>query len=37
VTPEEVAWSVAMLLAPEADALLGSTLSLDVGARKGIF
>jgi NAD(P)-dependent dehydrogenase (short-subunit alcohol dehydrogenase family) len=37
VTPEEVAWSVAMLLAPEADALLGSTLSLDVGARRGIF
>jgi NAD(P)-dependent dehydrogenase (short-subunit alcohol dehydrogenase family) len=37
VTPEEVAWSVAMLLAPEADALLGSTLALDMGARRGIF
>ncbi len=37
VTPAEVAWSVAMLLAPEADALLGSTLALDMGARKGIF
>ena len=37
VTPDEVAWSVALLLAPEADALLGSTLSLDMGARKGIF
>lgn len=37
VTPAEVAWTVAMLLAPEADALHGSTLALDVGARKGIF
>jgi NAD(P)-dependent dehydrogenase (short-subunit alcohol dehydrogenase family) len=37
VTPAEVAWSVAMLLAPEADALHGSTLALDVGARRGIF
>ena len=37
VTPTEVAWSVAMLLDPEADALTGSTLALDVGARKGIF
>jgi NAD(P)-dependent dehydrogenase (short-subunit alcohol dehydrogenase family) len=37
VTPAEVAWAVAVLLAPEADALHGSTLALDVGARKGIF
>jgi NAD(P)-dependent dehydrogenase (short-subunit alcohol dehydrogenase family) len=37
VTPEEVAWAVATLLAPEADALHGSMLSLDVGARRGIF
>jgi len=37
VTPEEVAWAVATLLAPEADALLGSTLGLDMGARRGIF
>ena len=37
VTPDEVAWSVAMLLAPEADALTGSMLALDVGARRGIF
>lgn len=37
VTPAEVAWAVATLLAPEADALLGSTLALDVGARRGIF
>ncbi|SHK28419.1 NAD(P)-dependent dehydrogenase, short-chain alcohol dehydrogenase family [Pseudonocardia thermophila] len=36
VTPEEVAWAVAALLAPEADALLGSTLGLDMGARRGI-
>jgi NAD(P)-dependent dehydrogenase (short-subunit alcohol dehydrogenase family) len=37
VTPAEVAWAVATLLAPEAGALDGSTLSLDVGARRGIF
>lgn len=37
VTPAEIAWSVAMLLAPEAGALHGSTLALDMGARKGIF
>ena len=37
VTPAEVAWAVAMLLAPEADALHGATLALDVGARHGIF
>jgi NAD(P)-dependent dehydrogenase (short-subunit alcohol dehydrogenase family) len=37
VTPDEVAWAVATLLAPEADALLGSTLALDMGARRGIF
>jgi NAD(P)-dependent dehydrogenase (short-subunit alcohol dehydrogenase family) len=37
VTPAEVAWAVATLLAPEAGALDGSSLSLDVGARRGIF
>jgi len=37
VTPAEVAWAVATLLAPEAGALDGSTLALDVGARRGIF
>ena len=37
VTPAEVAWAVAILLAPEAGALDGSALSLDVGARRGIF
>lgn len=37
VTPAEVAWAVSVLLAPEADALHGSTLGLDMGARRGIF
>lgn len=37
VTPAEVAWAVALLLAPEAGALHGSALALDMGARKGIF
>ena len=37
VTPAEVAWAVATLLAPEAAARDGSALSLDVGARRGIF
>ena len=37
VTPEQVAWAVALLLDPEADALHGSTLGLDMGARRGIF
>lgn len=37
VTPAEVAWAVAALLAPEAAALAGSTLALDMGARRGIF
>lgn len=35
-TPEQVAWAVALLLAPEADALTGSTLFLDSGRRRGI-
>jgi NAD(P)-dependent dehydrogenase (short-subunit alcohol dehydrogenase family) len=37
VTPAEVAWAVATLLAPEASALHGATLALDLGARKGLF
>ncbi|GEL21515.1 3-oxoacyl-ACP reductase [Pseudonocardia sulfidoxydans NBRC 16205] len=37
VTPAEVAWTVATLLAPEADALHGATLALDAGARRGLF
>lgn len=36
-TTEEVAWSVAQLLAAEAGALHGSTLALDGGSRRGIF
>jgi NAD(P)-dependent dehydrogenase (short-subunit alcohol dehydrogenase family) len=35
-TPEQVAWAVAMLLAPEADAMTGSTLMLDSGRRRGL-
>jgi NAD(P)-dependent dehydrogenase (short-subunit alcohol dehydrogenase family) len=35
-TPEQVAWAVALLLAPEADAMAGSTLFLDAGRRKGL-
>ncbi len=35
-TPEQVAWAVALLLAPEADAFAGSTLMLDAGRRKGL-
>lgn len=35
-TPEQVAWAVALLLAPEADALTGSTLMLDSGRRRGL-
>lgn len=35
-TPEQVAWAVSMLLAPEADALAGSVLGLDSGRRHSI-
>lgn len=35
-TPEQVAWAIALLLAPEADALAGSTLFMDAGRRKGM-
>lgn len=35
-TIDEVAWAVAILLAPEAAALHGSVLSLDAGRRRGI-
>lgn len=35
-TPGQVAWAVAMLLAPEADALAGSALMLDSGRRRGL-
>jgi NAD(P)-dependent dehydrogenase (short-subunit alcohol dehydrogenase family) len=35
-TPEQVAWAVSLLLSPEADAMTGSALMLDVGRRHGI-
>lgn len=35
-TPEQVAWAVTLLLAPEADAMTGSTLMLDNGRRRGL-
>ena len=35
-TPEQVAWAVALLAAPEADALAGSSLMLDSGRRHGL-
>lgn len=35
-TVEQIAWGIAMLLAPEADALAGSTLFMDAGRRKGL-
>lgn len=33
---DQVAWAVEMLLAPEADAMTGSTLMLDAGRRRGL-
>jgi NAD(P)-dependent dehydrogenase (short-subunit alcohol dehydrogenase family) len=35
-TVEQVAWAVATLLAPEADAFAGSTFFMDAGRRKGL-
>lgn len=35
-TPAQVAWAVAMLLDPEADAMTGSALMLDSGRRRGL-
>jgi NAD(P)-dependent dehydrogenase (short-subunit alcohol dehydrogenase family) len=35
-TPEQVSWAVSLLLAPEADAMTGSTLMLDAGRRRGL-
>jgi NAD(P)-dependent dehydrogenase (short-subunit alcohol dehydrogenase family) len=35
-TPEQIAWAMQMLLAPEADALAGGTLFMDAGRRKAI-
>lgn len=36
VDARQVAWGVAMLLAPEADAMAGSTMFLDAGRRRGL-
>jgi NAD(P)-dependent dehydrogenase (short-subunit alcohol dehydrogenase family) len=35
-TPEQVAWAVSLLLAPEADSMTGSSLMLDSGRRRGL-
>lgn len=35
-TTEQIAWAVATLLAPEADALTGGTLFMDAGRRRGL-
>ena len=35
-TPDQVAWAITMLLAPEATAMTGSTLMLDAGRRRGL-
>ncbi|HHK4245113.1 TPA: SDR family NAD(P)-dependent oxidoreductase [Pseudomonas aeruginosa] len=35
-TPEQVAWAVSLLLAPEADSMTGSALMLDSGRRRGL-
>lgn len=35
-TPKQVAWAIALLLAPEANAMTGSTLMLDSGRRHGL-
>lgn len=35
-TPQQVAWAVCLLLAPEADAMAGSSLMLDSGRRRGL-
>lgn len=36
ITPEQVAWAVALLADPEASALTGATITLDGGRRKGL-
>ncbi|MCE1240081.1 MAG: SDR family oxidoreductase [Azonexaceae bacterium] len=35
-TPAQIAWAVSLLLAPEADAMTGSSLMLDAGRRRGL-
>lgn len=36
VTPEQVAWAIALLLDPRADAMAGSTIMVDAGRRRGV-
>jgi NAD(P)-dependent dehydrogenase (short-subunit alcohol dehydrogenase family) len=36
-TVDQISWAVTQLLAPEADALHGATLTMDGGARRGLF
>lgn len=36
VNAGQIAWAVAMLLSPEADAMAGSTMFLDAGRRRGL-
>ncbi len=36
VNPEQVAWAIALLLDPRADAMAGSTLMVDAGRRRAI-
>jgi NAD(P)-dependent dehydrogenase (short-subunit alcohol dehydrogenase family) len=35
-TPDQVAWAIALLLDPRADAMAGSTLMVDVGRRRAV-
>lgn len=35
-TPDQVAWAVSLLLAPEADAMTGSALMVECGRRRGL-
>lgn len=37
VTPEQVAWAIALLLDPRADAMAGSTIMVDAGRRRSVF
>lgn len=35
-SPEQVAWGICLLLAPEADAMAGASIMLDAGRRRGL-
>lgn len=36
-TPEQIAWAISLLAAPEADALAGGTLFMDAGRRRTVY